>query len=117
MLKRIANGSAAVGPSAFGIDSPATCGSIKDGYSAVTDYCLHGRRCMPVLMAVYAMLLEQLNLSAGRGVAIEGTVNVVTKATPDSRLTTDWGLSSRDAEMVRRRGLFLRASRIAASPG
>jgi superoxide dismutase, Cu-Zn family len=59
--------------------------------------------------------VEQLNLAAGRRVDIEGTVDVVTKATPDSRLTTDWGLSSRDADAVRRRGLFLRVGRITGS--
>jgi hypothetical protein len=59
--------------------------------------------------------LEQFKPSVGRRVEIEGTVDVVTKATPNSRLTAEWGLSSGDAEMVKKRGVFLRASRIAVS--
>jgi Cu-Zn family superoxide dismutase len=59
--------------------------------------------------------LEQLKPSVGGRVEIEGTVDVVTEATPSSRLTAEWGLSSGDAEMVKKRGVFLRASRIAVS--
>jgi Cu-Zn family superoxide dismutase len=59
--------------------------------------------------------LEQLNLTAGRRVDIEGTADVATKATPDSRLSSDWGLSSGDAAAVRKRGVVIRASRIAAA--
>ena len=59
--------------------------------------------------------LEQLKVAPGRRLEIEGTVDVVTKATPDSRLTAEWGLSSTDAEKVQRRGLFLRSSRMAGS--
>jgi Cu-Zn family superoxide dismutase len=51
--------------------------------------------------------LEQLHLTAGGKINVEGTVDVVTKATPDARLTGDWGLSTSDADKVKRRGVVL----------